>query len=185
MMVKMKNKQGYSLIELILVMALLVFLGVGTFTLMAASNHATQRMIDGQDHQAELRVASSYVTTRLRQHDDADAVSIRSHPNLPGEALVIEELYFGEAFENWIYFQEGQLKEVIISPEQEPRDEFGYVIAEIDTFSVTLDPELSGVWVTISLDAEEKERSVEWFHHLKTSKIETHLSGIPGGESSD
>lgn len=178
-------KAGYSLVELILVMALLIFLGISTFTLMMASNHATQGMIAGQDHRSELRIASSYVTTRLRQHDEAEAISIGSHPTISGEALVIEELYYGEKFENWIYYQEGALKEIIISPDQVLRDDFAYIIAEIDSFSITMDPELSGLWVHMSRQGQTKEYSVEWFHHLKASEKSAGFSALDGGEAND
>lgn len=179
---KINNKNGFSLIELVLVMALLAFLGVGAFTLMMASNQATQRMTETQENQSELRVAASYITTRLRQNDTSGAVSLRSHENLPSEALVIEELYFGEIFENWIYLDDGILKEIIISPGQELREDFSYTIAEIDLFVVELDKELSGIWISVGRNNDSSPKTVEWFHHIK-SKGENHqISFNAGGE---
>ncbi|SDZ03884.1 DUF4860 domain-containing protein [Tindallia californiensis] len=172
---KIRQPQGYSLIELILVMALLVFLGLGTFTLIIASNEATHRMVDRQDQQSQRRVAASYINTRLRQNDKAGAVSLRTDPALPSEALVIEEVYFGEIFENWIYQEDGKLKEIIISPGQERRQDFSYIITEIDFFDVEKDPVLGGLWLSVGHNLETDEgypsedvRRLEWFYHIKT-----------------
>lgn len=174
---KIRQQQGYSLIELILAMALLVFLGLGTFTLIIASNEATHRMVDSQDQQSQRRVAASYINTRLRQNDQAGAVSLRTDPALPSEALVIEEVYFGESFENWIYLEDGKLKEIIISPGQELRQDFSYTITEIDFFDVEKDPVLGGLWLSVGHKLEtgegypsEEVQRLEWFYHIKTEE---------------
>ncbi|SMP62882.1 DUF4860 domain-containing protein [Anoxynatronum buryatiense] len=133
------HRQGHSLTELLLVMALLLFFGTASFTLMAAGNRASQQVIDRQQAQSQLRTAAAYLNTRLRQQDSQNAVTLRPHPETGQTALVLTEVYYGELWETWVYHRDGTLREVQVIPGDPVRDDFSFKIALLDTFEVAME----------------------------------------------
>ncbi len=73
---KHEKKQGNSLIELIVVMAMLGLLGGVLVSLIATGGNIYQKVSANSDAQIEARMALSYVTVKLRQNDVKNGVSL-------------------------------------------------------------------------------------------------------------
>lgn len=134
---KMRNNQGRALTELLLVMVILLFFVTATFVMVVAGQQASQKLIHRQEGLSELRTAYAYLNTRLRQHDEADAVSLRPHPFIGTTALVIEEEYYGISLETWVYFSQGYLREVLVNPSDSIDDDISFPIAKLHGFELT------------------------------------------------
>jgi prepilin-type N-terminal cleavage/methylation domain-containing protein len=110
----MKQRRGYTLIELVLVLLLLVLVAAGVFTLAAAGSQAYLKLSDQQTLTAELRTGLSYLDVQIRKHDAFESLSIRQDPFQGGQALVIGQLLEDETYLTWIYVRDGYLCELFV-----------------------------------------------------------------------
>ena len=131
-----KKNNGYSLIELLLVMVILVIFGLSTFTLVISGNNAYKNIIEKKTLNSELRVAVSYLDMKLRQGDGLGEIGVKKIPNGYNNAIVIHELVEGETYETWIYFNNGKLREAYILQGTPIVDQNSFAVAEIDGFDI-------------------------------------------------
>lgn len=134
-----KNEGGYSLIEMSVVMMLLVLFGLGVFMLAASSTTAYETLVKDKSIGEDLRIVSSYVSTKLRQNDRVDSIFVMEDYFGTSDALVIYEEISGENYVTWIYMSDGNLREVTVPEALEPNDDLSFIIASIDTFNITVD----------------------------------------------
>lgn len=134
-----KNEQGYSLIEMAVAMLLLVMFGLGIFMLAASSSGAYEMLTSKKSVNEEIRIASSYITTKLRQNDRENSVHVIEDYTDSSDALVISESISGETYLTWIYMSEGKLREVTIPESLSPSDDLSFIISEIDTFKLFIE----------------------------------------------
>lgn len=141
----MKNKRlsdqgGYSAIEWFMVMGLLMLFSIAIFILAAASSNTYQQLIDEKETDTELRIATSYVLTKLKQNDEAETIQVVKRLDLGDSALMISETLLETAYETWIYWSNGALREATILKNGKLEDDLSFVIAYIDGFEVALEP---------------------------------------------
>jgi prepilin-type N-terminal cleavage/methylation domain-containing protein len=129
------NSRGYSLIELVLVMALLVIFGLSTFTLVVSGSGAYKNILDKKEANSELRVAISYINMRIRQNDSVDSVRVEKSPFGNDAAIVTEEVIDNSTYETWIFWHEGKLREALVRQGESVTVDISFVIADIDGFS--------------------------------------------------
>ncbi len=146
MLKKLKgNEKGYSLVEMTVGMLLLLVFVTALFTLTASSAGSYERLVNEKEIDTEFRIASSYLTTKLRQNDRAGAVELVMQDNEPKVAIKISENLSGEIYETWIYVADGLLKEVMIPAGMEFDDDFAFVIAEIDKMELLDEENVIGI----------------------------------------
>ncbi len=133
--------KGYAMIELVLVIALLALFGVATLSLVVSGSAAYENLNDKKELDSELRVAVSYLDTKVRQNDSEGALSLRSNPAGDGPALVVGEIIGETQYETWIYLSGGKLREVLIEKGEPVLDDLGFDIAEIEGFTAEFDPD--------------------------------------------
>lgn len=135
---KTKSK-GYSLIELVLVMALLIIFGLGTFTLVISGSGAYKNILDKKEVNSELRVAISYINMRIRQNDSVGAVRVEKSPFGNDAAIVTEEVIESDTYETWIFWHEGKLRETLIKQGEPVTIDISFAIADVDGFIAKYD----------------------------------------------
>jgi type II secretory pathway pseudopilin PulG len=145
-----KRKKGYSLIELMFVMMLLVLFGLTTFTLVISGSNTYKRLTESKNENAELRIAISYIKMEIRQNDTSNSMSIQKNFAGTGEALVIGKSVGKESYEKWIYCNNGKLKEAYVKKGNLPKDELSIEIAEISGFDVNFISGGKGVNIKVS-----------------------------------
>lgn len=129
---KTVEPNGYSLIEMMIVMMLLVLFGLGIFMLAATASTTYQTLVDDKETGGELRIASSYLMTKLRQNDRIGAIRIEKSAINSEDALVIEEILGDEVYETWIYVSQGVLREATVPKETIPSDDVSFEVANVD-----------------------------------------------------
>ena len=120
-----QSKKGYTLIELVLVLFLLVLVASLVFSLTAAGSEAWLRLSSAREERSDLRTAMSYIEVQLRKADMADGISIEADP-FNGESA----LYLVKRIKNptipdndqtitWIYLEDNTLYEFVTMPGME------------------------------------------------------------------
>ena len=111
----MRRRNGYTLIELVLVLLLLVLVASVVFTLASVGSETYLRLAAKQDQAADLRIGLSYLDVQIRKHDEQGALSIRPDPFAGQPALVIEQQVGDQTYLTWIYVYDHTLCELFIS----------------------------------------------------------------------
>ncbi|MGI6334597.1 MAG: DUF4860 domain-containing protein [Saccharofermentanales bacterium] len=153
----MKRRGGYTLIELVLVLMLLILVASVVFTLAGAGSRTYLRMTAKQVQTGDLRIALSYLDVQIRKNDVKDAWSIRPDPFEGHPALVVEQDFEGRTCLTWIYVREGYLCELFVDESTVITDSMGSRIAPVDR--MTLDVQDEGSLV-VTLFRQEPDRSV-------------------------
>ena len=133
------SNSGYTLIELMLVVALLALFSIATLTLVVSSGGAYKSIIEKKELDSGLRIALSYIDTKVKQNDMENMLRLDINPAGDGSALVIEEVIKGSSYETWIYLSGGKLREVMIEKGDPVQDDLGFEIADIEGFGAEYD----------------------------------------------
>lgn len=144
-----KNK-GYSLIELIFVMVLLILFGLTTFTLVIAGSNTYGKLTNTRNSNSELRVALSYVNMKVRQNDSLNSISIQMASKGKGNAVVISKVMGGKPYETWIYCSKGVLREALVKKGVRPSEELSTEIAVISGFKAYFINDNKNLYVEVS-----------------------------------
>jgi len=103
----------------------------------------TYRRLTERDQAAfDSRTAARYVTTRVRQADRAEGLSLRKIDSL--DALVLTEEIDGEPYETWIYCYDGQLRELFVRGGTQVQPESGETILAMESLTVDWDDSCAG-----------------------------------------
>ena len=137
MLRKFGDQSGYSLIELSIVMLLLVLFSLGIFLLAASATTTYESLVDQKNTSEDLRIASSYLVTKIRQNDRLTGIRIDRVTFDQKDALIISEVIEDEIYETWIYVSEGVLREVTILEGVRPTDDLSFEIADVDKLELS------------------------------------------------
>lgn len=163
----MKSQNGYSLVEVSIVMLLLVLFALGIFMLAAATTTTYESLVESKSESESLRIASSYIVTKLRQNDRTESVRIQPNAYIGSDVLILEETLDDEIYETWIYVSEGKLREAIVLKGVAPSDDISFEIAEID------DLRLSGSAHSLVIGIQKGERILEEILVTLKSEVKT------------
>ena len=178
----MRSKKGYSLVELVLVMMLLVLVASLVFSLTAAGSRAWIRLTDSGNRRTELRTAMSYIDVQLKKSDSVDSVIIGSDPTGNGVAIkLIREIKnptipdFNKS-ETWIYIQDGKLYELHTLPGMPLQNVMtaGQPLAIADSWEVkVISDELLEVTLYIKqeLNGSEFTESITRLFHIRSGGL--------------
>ncbi|NLO98956.1 MAG: DUF4860 domain-containing protein [Clostridiaceae bacterium] len=148
----LKPKNGRAMIETLSVMLLLILLGTGCFSLSLSSFGAYKRLNDAREKSTELRIASSFIVTKIRQNDVAGSIDVKPEPITGKNALVIYEHIDGESYATWIYYSAGYLMEALVLEHEEPSPDVSQQIAKVDDFNIEYDRDVQRISTSISID---------------------------------
>jgi type II secretory pathway pseudopilin PulG len=135
----MLNNKGYTLVELLLVMMLLLVFGVTIFTLIYSGSETYQRISNNRNAESDARIALSYLNVKLRQHDYAEGLDVKPFPGTDRDALVLYDQTLDGNLETWIFWSEGQLLECLISEGETPDVNLSFTIVDIENFEIAYD----------------------------------------------
>lgn len=132
----MRRRGGYTLIELILVLMLLVLVASVVFTLAGTGSQAYLRLTSKQSQAADLRTGLSYIDVQLRRHDVQDELSIQPDPFSSKPALLITQQIEGQTFLTWVYLRDGYLCELFVLEGTTVTDAMASRIVPIDGMEI-------------------------------------------------
>ncbi len=163
--------KGHTLVELALVIALLTLFGAATLSLVVAGSSAYEGIMEKKNADSELRIALSYIDTKIKQYDSAGVLRLESNPAGDGPALVIEEVLGGADYETWIYFSEGRLREVLVDKGGEPTDDLSYEIAVLEGFQAVYGEDEKLLHITVWSSSKKGRLELDTDIAVKTGII--------------
>lgn len=110
----------------------------GVFTLLLLllllfSAKTYRSSVKGLDENKNLHTAMTYVTTKLRQHEETSVFLGTFHGY---EALCLQDEIDGHSFITYIYLYNKELKELFTTPEASVSPEIGITIAHLSSFYI-------------------------------------------------
>ncbi len=155
----MKNRRGYTLIELVLVLMLLILVASMVFLLSATGSQTYLRLTAKQAQAADLRTGLSYLDVQIRQHDEQGALSITPGPFDSSPALAIKRIINDKTYTTWIYLRDGYLCELFVAEETVIMPDMGSRIVAMDGFA--MEPLADGaIKITLSRQAKDQAEIV-------------------------
>lgn len=142
-----EDRRGRTSIETITTLLLIILLGMGLFAVTLSTVNAYQRLNTAKEGTTELRIAYSFVTTKIRQNDMTGCLDIVPDPISNQNALVLYETIEGIEYATWIYHYEDTLWEAFVLKEEMPSLEISQAIAKIDAFSISYDSNAQGIHI--------------------------------------
>lgn len=103
------------------------------------SARAYQQAVKGTEENYNLRTAMSYLTVKIRQHDNGQDVSLTDFHGT--EALCLMDEIEGTEYAAYIYLYDGQLKELFTTAGSTASLSMGTNIASLDSFIIEETPE--------------------------------------------
>lgn len=151
----LKQNKGRALVETLASMLLLILLGAGCFSLAVSAVGAYQRLNASKNNASELRIACSFVTTKIRQYDMTGCLEVKPD-NISGiNALVIHEKIDDKVYDTWIFHYDGCLYEAIVLEDENPEVDISQPIAKIDLFEINYDEKSHGIYIKAGIDGHK------------------------------
>lgn len=164
----MRQKHGYTLIELVLVLFLLILIAISVFTLAVTGSQSFLRLESNQRHNSDLRIGISYLDVKLKQNDRAGAIEAVDLPGTSQSALRISRQIGDQTYYTWIYAYDEYLCELFIQKGREFEPELGSRIAPAADLSVARVADDAMQVVLTGTDVSGGSSEITRVFHLRT-----------------
>lgn len=134
---KKQNKQGYILLELVMMVALIFLFGMAIYQIISQGKSTKEKIIARKTAQIDARIALSFLNVKIKQNDIKDRIKIKVFEQNQKNALVIEERTLDTNYDRWIYYYDGKLYECITDVGEQPIEELSTQIAVINDFNIS------------------------------------------------
>lgn len=151
----MKQNSGRVLVETLASMFLLILLGAGCFSLAMSAIGAYNRLYASKENASELRIAYSFVTTKIRQYDISGCLEVKPDAVSGKNALVIHEKIDDMVYDTWIFHYDGYLYEAIVLENEDPEVDISQPIARIDSFDIRYDEGAHGFFIKAGIEGHK------------------------------
>ena len=128
-------------------MVLLAIFGFSTFTLVAVGANSFEKMLTEREDHSNMRVALSYVSTRVRQGDAENSLRIAEVDGV--NSLVVSQNEDGDIYETWIYMNGNELCEMYIPQGVAFSPADGISLISVSGMEMALDEKSQGVNITV------------------------------------
>jgi len=152
------NKKGNTLVELIMVMAILTLFGVTIFVLISTGSDTQKSIISKKDAQVNARIALSYVNVRIRQNDKLGNIEVLPNSVNGNDSIFIKDFEYGQSL--WIFWDNGCLYEQMTSEGETVGLNKAYYIADIEGFVTGYDQEDGSITNAVEYLYDGKEKSL-------------------------
>ncbi len=166
----MRRRNGYTLIELVLVLLLLTFVAVAVFLLTDVGSAAYARIYANRDQAADLRIGLSYIDVRLKKIDGVGKVELLPAPFGGGQALVLTQEIEGLEYETRLYVADGMLRELFSRKGLPVNADMAAEIARADKLEARFIGEQQLV-LTLSSNGESPVSASQWSYLRVASEV--------------
>lgn len=99
-------------VEVLFTLILFTVFVLGSFFILLFGAQGYRTLVENQNHQEELRLTLSYLSTRVQQAPSASAIAMEEIENIP--CLMIEEQLEGVTYVTVIFYQDHSLWELFV-----------------------------------------------------------------------
>ena len=154
---KQSRESGYATVEVLMVMALFVVLGLTMLLLISAGSNTYNKIDHNKNAEIDARNALSYLNIKSRQNDLAGAIAVYTMPETGQNALVIKKTVGNDTYLTWIFLQDGKLWECMVLEGEAPSTRLSFSIVPLTDFSVDLSGQLLELKLAFEYAGEIKE----------------------------
>ena len=132
---KIVDESGSGMTELLMVMTLMIFFGLSIYLIIFSCNSVMLKINNEKNAQIEARTALSYINVRIRQFDIADGVAVARNSYNGRDSILLKNRNPGDPdlnYDTWIFWDNGELKEVLSDAGSGPEWEAAVSIAQIE-----------------------------------------------------
>ena len=133
---KFKLATEHKPLDFIFILALLCLFAFGSLMSVVLAANTYKSIKESSDSNFELHTPLSYISMKVRQHEENNAISIVKKEGV--DALVLEGLDGDEICQTWIYEYQGSLYEVYLEKDTTFQLEDGLAILPINGLSFDL-----------------------------------------------
>jgi len=123
-------------IEVFFVIMIIIGLCISAVVLMDAGKKAYGRILENNTQLENARIALSYLGMRVRQNNELDGVIYMSEAIDGSNAVKLTHSGDLEGMVTYIYFKEGELRELFTWAGSEPDPEFSEVIVALNGLDI-------------------------------------------------
>ena len=139
-----------NIIEILCMTALLLLFGFTSIMVVSQGANAYEKILAKRDTSGDLRVATSYISMRVRQMDNDGGLEVREIPG--GEMLVLTHPDY-EGLETRIYVYENSLYEAFSPYDLDFDPLLGELVTDLDDLKLSLTDGLLSVSVSKGADS--------------------------------
>jgi len=147
-MIKHKMNKGYTLIELLMVVAITILFGFTAYTLIISANDAYSRMSKELTTSDTERASISYIVSLIRQNDRENSIIIEDDT-----VLRIVGGGHRDDYDKWIYYEDGYIYEYMGQNENGLLKNLGMVVIDCDGFFVSMDGQMLNIQVNDAIQS--------------------------------
>ncbi|MDD6660769.1 MAG: DUF4860 domain-containing protein [Lachnospiraceae bacterium] len=129
----MTQKKSFHVFDALFAFLLLIAFLLFSLLLSGVGSVIYQKGTDSLNENYTTRTALAYLQEKLRQHDEADALSETTVGEQP--ALALAETKDGADYVTYIYYYDGALRELFTAASSTPIPETGSKITELSSFT--------------------------------------------------
>lgn len=158
----MKSKKINHMSELLFTVTLFaIFLISGVLSVLFGAN-VYQKTTSESAVNETIRTSLSYIQEKVRQCDHEASVEVETHHGI--NTLTLHNTYGTEQYVTYIYYDNGQLKELFTKSDLGFQPASGDSITTIDAFTITQDNSLIHIVMT-----DSKQQAHELYIHASSA----------------
>lgn len=123
-------------IEVFFVILIIIGLCISAVVLMDSGKKAYGRILDNNSQLENARIAISYISMRIRQNNSQDCVSYEPDAIDDSDAVILTHSGDLLGMVTYIYFKDGELRELFTWADGEPDPDFSEPIVSLKGFDV-------------------------------------------------
>ena len=131
-----RSRHRRHMVDFLFTLTLFCVFCASSLLVVVIGANVYKRTVTSMDHNFSAGTSLSYVSIKVRQHDQDGAVSVRQFEG--HDALVLEQRVASSVYQTWIYYHDGALRELFTergNPDIDPGS--GQVIVALQDFTVT------------------------------------------------
>lgn len=134
MSMRFSGREKSHMVDILFTLALFCVFAASSLMVVMIGVNVYKKTVNSMNDNYDCRTSLIYLSEKLNQNDTSMGVHIEQLDGV--DALVIDQEIEDEAYQTWIYHQDGKLKELFVSEEAEKNSESGQPIMDVATFAM-------------------------------------------------
>ena len=130
----MFRKQKRHVMDLVFTLGLFAVFAILSMMIVASAAQAYQSTAARMENNYMMRTSVSYITEKISQHDQSGSISMSEVEGEP--AIAMEEDVDGTSYTTYIYFYDGNIRELLMKTGGKPLLRMGTAMVDADALDI-------------------------------------------------